>query len=73
LLDAREREAMILRFVEQWEYHEIAAAQAVPIGTVQWRIFNCKKKLGDVLTRRRAKRADSSALRARKGSHKAAA
>jgi RNA polymerase sigma-70 factor (ECF subfamily) len=44
-LDSQEREAMILRFVEDWEYHEIAAAQALPIGTVQWRVFNSKKKL----------------------------
>jgi RNA polymerase sigma-70 factor, ECF subfamily len=54
LLDAREREAMLLRFVEEWEYHEIAAAQAIPIGTVQWRIFNCKKKLTNLLTSRQA-------------------
>ena len=53
-LDAREREAMMLRFVEQWEYHEIAAAQAIPIGTVQWRIFNSKKKLTNLLTSRQA-------------------
>ena len=45
LLDAQERETMTLRFIEEWEYHEIAAAQAIPIGTVQWRVFNCKKKL----------------------------
>jgi DNA-directed RNA polymerase specialized sigma24 family protein len=44
-LDARERETMLLRFVEEWEYHEIASAQAIPIGTVQWRVFNSKKKL----------------------------
>src|SRR5262249_38560474 len=44
-LDPQEREAMTLRFVEQWEYHEIAAAQDIPIGTVQWRVFNSKKKL----------------------------
>jgi len=44
-LDGQERETMILRFVEEWEYHEIAAAQAIPIGTVQWRVFNSKKKL----------------------------
>jgi RNA polymerase sigma-70 factor (ECF subfamily) len=58
-LDAREREALTLRFVEQWEYHEIAAAQAIPIGTVQWRVFNAKKKLAPYLM----KRNDSSALR----------
>ncbi|HKE27680.1 MAG TPA: RNA polymerase sigma factor [Bryobacteraceae bacterium] len=44
-LDDQERETMMLRFIEQWEYHEIAAAQAIPIGTVQWRVFNSKKKL----------------------------
>src|SRR5260370_4397551 len=44
-LDARERETMKLRFIEEWEYHEIAAAQAIPIGTVQWIVFNSKKKL----------------------------
>jgi RNA polymerase sigma factor (sigma-70 family) len=51
-LDSREREAMTLRFIEQWEYHEIAAAQAIPIGTVQWRVFNAKKKLAPYLTTR---------------------
>jgi RNA polymerase sigma factor (sigma-70 family) len=44
-LDSPEREALMLRFVEEWEYHEIAAAKAIPIGTVQWRVFNAKKKL----------------------------
>lgn len=44
-LDARERDVMMLRFVEEWEYHEIASARGTPIGTVQWRIFNSKKKL----------------------------
>jgi RNA polymerase sigma-70 factor (ECF subfamily) len=51
-LDSREREVMTLRFVEQWEYHEIAAARAIPIGTVQWRIFNAKKKLAPHLKMR---------------------
>ena len=44
-LGSNEREAMTLRFVEGWEYHEIAAAKAIPIGTVQWRVFNAQKKL----------------------------
>jgi RNA polymerase sigma-70 factor (ECF subfamily) len=51
-LDPRERDVMTLRFVEQWEYHEIAAARATPIGTVQWRIFNSKKKLAKHLMSR---------------------
>ena len=45
LLDQREQEALRLRFIEEWEYHEIAEAQEIPIGTVQWRVFNAKKKL----------------------------
>jgi RNA polymerase sigma-70 factor (ECF subfamily) len=49
-LDTREREVMTLRFIEQWEYHEIAAAKCIPIGTVQWRVFNAKKKLAPYLT-----------------------
>ena len=53
-LDKREQEALRLRFVEEWEYHEIAAAQAIPIGTVQWRVFNAKKKLAPHLKRRQA-------------------
>jgi len=52
-LEPREREAMTLRFVEDWEYHEIATSQATPIGTVQWRIFNSKKKLAVHLITRR--------------------
>jgi RNA polymerase sigma-70 factor (ECF subfamily) len=44
-LNPREREVMMLRFIEQWEYHEIAAAKGMPIGTVQWIVFNAKKKL----------------------------
>lgn len=51
-LEAQERETMMLRFVEEWEYHEIADVQAIPIGTVQWRVFNSKKKLAAHLSPR---------------------
>lgn len=44
-LTFKEREALTLRFIEGCEYHEIAAAQNVPIGTAQWRIFRAKRKL----------------------------
>jgi RNA polymerase sigma-70 factor, ECF subfamily len=44
-LDSQEREALTLRFIDGCEYHEIASAQTVPIGTAQWRVFNAKKKL----------------------------
>ena len=53
-LDSREQEVMRLRFIEQWEYHEIATAQATPIGTVQWRVANAKKKLAPYLKTRQS-------------------
>jgi len=55
-LESREREALTLRFVEEWEYHEIAAAKNIPIGTVQWRVFNAKKKLAPHLKSREISR-----------------
>ena len=60
LLDSRESEVMKLKFIEQWEYHEIAAVQAIPIGTVQSRVFTAKKKLASLL------------ISSKKGMHKAA-
>ncbi len=53
-LDEHEQETLRLRFIEEWEYHEIAAAQQIPIGTVQWRVFNAKRKLAPRLKRRQA-------------------
>ena len=51
-LASRESEVMKLRFIEDWEYHEIAEAQGIPTGTVQWRIFAAKKKLASYLSPR---------------------
>ena len=50
-LGRHEKEVLTLRFVEEWEYHEIAAAQKIPIGTVQSRLFNAKRKLAPLLKR----------------------
>ena len=61
VLDFREQEALRLRYVEQWEYHEIAAAQQIPIGTVQWRVHSAKKKLAPYLKRYEAQPAMRSA------------
>ena len=60
LLESREREALTLRFVEDWEYHEIAAAKNMPIGTIQWRVFNAKKKLAPYLKAREARRREAA-------------
>jgi DNA-directed RNA polymerase specialized sigma24 family protein len=60
LLESREREALTLRFVEDWEYHEIAAAKNMPIGTIQWRVFNAKKKLAPYLKALEARRREAA-------------
>ena len=59
-LESTEREALTLRFVEEWEYHEIAAAKKIPIGTVQWRVFNAKKKLAPHLKARQISRREAA-------------
>src|ERR1700733_3030954 len=59
-LESCEREALTLRFVEEWEYHEIAAAKNIPIGTVQWRVFNAKKKLAPHLKSRSISRGEAA-------------
>jgi RNA polymerase sigma factor (sigma-70 family) len=48
-LEPAEREIVILRFVEELSYEELAVALAIPIGTVKWRLFNAKKKLAAVI------------------------
>jgi RNA polymerase sigma-70 factor, ECF subfamily len=52
-LDPAEQDVLILRFVEDMEYHEIAEALDIPIGTVKWRIFQAKKKLLKYLPQRK--------------------
>jgi RNA polymerase sigma-70 factor (ECF subfamily) len=44
-LEPDERRIMMLRFIEELDYHEIAEALGLPLGTVQWKIFHSKKKL----------------------------
>ena len=44
-LSPDEQQIVLLRFVEELEYHEIAAALDVPIGTVKWRIHATRSKL----------------------------
>lgn len=53
-LDPDEREIMTFRYVEGLEYHEIAEAMEMPTGTVQWKVFHCKKKLAARFGRGRA-------------------
>jgi len=40
---------MILRFVEHWQYHEIASARSIPIGTVTVASFQLQEEARGVL------------------------
>jgi RNA polymerase sigma-70 factor (ECF subfamily) len=44
-LEAADRDLVLLRYVEGLQYHEIASMLNTPIGTVQWKIFELKRKL----------------------------
>jgi RNA polymerase sigma-70 factor (ECF subfamily) len=44
-LKPEDRQIMTLRYVEELEYNEIAAVVGLPLGTVQWRIFEAKRRL----------------------------
>jgi RNA polymerase sigma-70 factor (ECF subfamily) len=44
-LTEAERNILMLRYFEGLEYSEIAEVLEIPLGTVQWRIFNAKKHL----------------------------
>jgi RNA polymerase sigma-70 factor (ECF subfamily) len=44
-LEPWEQQVMVLRYVEELGYNEIAQVLDIPLGTVQWRIFNSTKKL----------------------------
>lgn len=48
-LEPAERELVILRFVEELSYEELALTFGIPIGTVKWRLFNVKKKLAPII------------------------
>jgi DNA-directed RNA polymerase specialized sigma24 family protein len=41
-LNSREGEALRLWFIEDAEHQEIASAKGIPIGPVQWRVFNAR-------------------------------
>ncbi len=48
-LEPAERDIVILRFIEELSYEELAVALDIPIGTVKWRLFNAKKKLAPII------------------------
>lgn len=54
-LESDTRQIMILRYVEELSYQEIATALDIPLGTVKWKIFDAKMKLTDVLAQSRGR------------------
>ena len=59
-LEPAERELIILRFVEELSYEELAVALGIPVGTVKWRLFSAKKKLAPIITAALPKARDRS-------------
>lgn len=48
-LEPVERQIMMLRYIEELGYQEIATALSLPLGTVKWKIFRAKAKLSETL------------------------
>jgi RNA polymerase sigma factor (sigma-70 family) len=48
-LEPQERQIMLLRYIEELGYQEIATALNIPLGTVKWKIFRAKAKLSETL------------------------
>lgn len=48
-LEPAERDIIILRFIEELSYEDLAVTLGIPIGTVKWRLFNAKKKLAPII------------------------
>lgn len=46
-LGEADRELVLLRYVDGFTYQEIAAMVEAPVGTVQWRVFQLKKRLAE--------------------------
>ncbi len=46
-LPPADRELLLLRYVDGFAYHEMAELLELPVGTVQWRVFQLKKRLAE--------------------------
>jgi len=50
-LTPEQREVLLLRFIEQMSYHDVAQVTGCPVGTVRSRIHNAKRGLRQILDR----------------------
>ncbi len=48
-LEPAERDLIVLRFVSELSYEELAIALSIPLGTVKWRLFKAKQKLAQII------------------------
>lgn len=51
-LEVISRQILTLRYLDGLEYHEIAEVLGMPTGTVQWKVFDAKKKLAEWMKQR---------------------
>ena len=56
-LEHVEREILLLRFVDDLGYPEISQILGIPVGTVKWRAFTAKEKLGTLMGKTLKRRA----------------
>jgi len=54
-LEADEQHILILRYIEELTYDEIASALELPLGTVKWKLFDAKMKLAGILNESRSR------------------
>ena len=45
MLDPVSRRILVMRYLDGLEYHELAEVLDMPLGTIQWKLFDTKKKL----------------------------
>lgn len=49
ILDEDDRHLMMLRYIDDLSYAEIAETLSMPMGTVKWKLFDCKSRIGAAL------------------------
>ena len=45
VLGNEEKHLMMLRYIEELSYGEIAETMGLPMGTVKWKLFDCKSRI----------------------------
>ena len=55
VLGNEEKHLMMLRYIEELSYGEIAETMGLPMGTVKWKLFDCKSRICAALKRKNSR------------------